>query len=215
MRCCIFGAGDYRGEMLDKTEGALLLAADGGLLHTEHYRLTPHFIIGDFDSLGTLPKGANVIRHPVMKDETDMALAVEKGLEAGCDEFFLFGSLGGRLDHTLANMSLLLSLAQKGVCAYLVGEKCVITAMCGKKTLVFDGQPSGTISLFAAGGKARGVTLKGLLYNLEKGTITPDFALGVSNAFTERAATVSLDEGALYLMWERVDNPLPMQATQE
>ncbi len=209
MKCCIFGAGAYHGERLDLVRDAFVIAADGGLVHTEAFGVTPSLAVGDFDSLGKLPEGVETLRFPVMKDDTDMALAVNEGLSRGCDSFFLFGGMGGRLDHTLANMALVLSLAKKGIPAYLVGEDGVVTALCGGEVLAFTKDCEGILSVFAAGKTAEGVTLSGLLYPLENGTLLHDKALGVSNHFTGQNASVSLKEGCLFLVWDNLDNPFP------
>lgn len=209
MKCCIFGAGAYHGEMLDIARNAFVIAADGGLLHTEAFGVRVDLAVGDFDSLGKLPEGVETLRFPVMKDDTDMALSVNEGLSRGCDSFFLLGGTGGRLDHTLANMALVLSLAKKGIPAYLVGKEGVVTALCGGETLTFTKDCEGILSVFAASEKAEGVTLSGLLYPLENGTLFHDQALGVSNHFTGQNATVSLKAGSLFLTWDRLENPFP------
>lgn len=209
MKCCIFGAGEYHGEMLALARDAFVIAADGGLLHTKKYGIIPNLAVGDFDSLGSLPEGVETLRFPVMKDDTDMALAVNEGLLRGCDSFYLFGGMGGRLDHTLANMSLLLSLAKKGVSAYLVGKEGVVTALCGGESLAFSSTCEGVLSVFAASEACDGVSIRGLLYSLENGRLVQDKALGVSNHFVGCEASVSLKEGSLFLLWENTNNPLP------
>lgn len=211
MRGCIFGAGSYDGEALRLAEGALIIAADGGLCHTERFGLAPTLVIGDFDSLGKIPTGDNVILHPVMKDDTDMALAVREAVARGCDEIILFGGTGGRLDHTLANMALLLSLAKKGISAYLVGKEGVVTALTAGEKAVFAPECKGILSVLAATDEARGVTLGGLLYPLSDGLLTNDHPLGVSNHFVGEEASVSLSDGTVFLLWEEVGNPLPLK----
>ena len=212
MKCCIFGAGDYHGERLDLVRDAFVIAADGGFLHTEAYGIAPNLAVGDFDSLGMRPVGVEVRTFPVMKDDTDMALAVEEGLLRGCDEFFLFGGMGGRLDHTLANMSLLLSLAERGVSAYLIGKEGVITCLCGGERLTFSEFCEGTVSVLAASDKAEGVEICGLLYPLENGTLVKEKALGVSNHFIGKDAFVSVRTGGLFLLWDNPDQPLPLRS---
>ncbi len=208
MRCCIFGAGDYRGELLYLTEGAFVIAADAGYRHLASYGLSPALTVGDFDSLGAPPAAGEVLCHPVMKDDTDMALAAEEGLARGCDEFWLFGGMGGRPDHTLANLSLLLSLTKRGCRAYLAGREGVFTALAGG-SLLFESSCRGTLSVFSAGERAEGVTLENLLYPLSQYTLVHDRALGVSNRFIGRAARISLLSGALYVFWEDLGNPFP------
>ena len=211
MVCCIFGAGEYHGELLSLTKGAFVIAADGGLLHTKAYGVKVDLAVGDFDSLGTLPDAVETIRFPVMKDDTDMALAVNEGLARGLDTFFLFGGMGGRLDHTLANMALVLSLAQKGVTAYLVGKEGVLTAITSGDALVFSKDCEGILSVFAADEVAEGVSISGLLYSLDKGTLQNNRALGVSNHFTAQEAKVSLEKGSLFLLWDHIENPIPQK----
>ena len=212
MTCCVFGAGEYHGEWLDVAKGAFVIAADGGFCHTEKYGVKPDLAVGDFDSLGAVPKGVETLTFPVMKDDTDMALAVNEGLARGCDSFVLFGGMGGRLDHTLANMALVLSLAKRGIPAYLVGSEGVMTALCGGECMEFSQTCEGILSVFAASEACEGVSIEGLLYPLENGRLTNSRALGVSNHFVGREASVSLDEGCLFLLWDGLKNPLPQKS---
>jgi len=178
-----------------------ILAADGGLRHTEKLHITPHGILGDFDSLGYVPQGAQVF--PVEKDDTDAMLAVRKGLELGYRDFLFYGALDGpRLDHTIANFQTLQFLSDRGAAGYLVGKDYLITVI-RRETLTFDPGCTGILSLFCLGPDARGVTLKGLHYSLEQGTLTSGFPLGVSNHFTGQPASVTVDEGSILVLWDR------------
>ena len=105
--CYIVGSRPPGEIVLAAGREALVIAADGGLRHLEDQGLRPDLIVGDFDSLGRAPQGDNVLRHPVEKDDTDMLLAVRMGLDRGYGTFVLYGGLGGRLDHTLANLQTL------------------------------------------------------------------------------------------------------------
>ena len=183
-----------------------LLAADGGLEHLKKMGRKPHGILGDFDSLGYTPQGAEVF--PVEKDDTDAMLAARKGLELGYREFLFYGALDGpRLDHTVANFQTLQFLADHGAWGYLVGRDYLVTVM-KNETLAFPTACEGVISLFCLGAEAGGVTLRGLHYGLENGTLTPGFPLGVSNHFTGREATAEVKDGSLLVMWDR-KNGLP------
>lgn len=200
--CYLFGAGEYGGLTLtaaDLTPG-LIIAADGGYDHLKQWGVSPHLAVGDFDSLGRVPEDVEVIRHPVMKDDTDMMLAVQEGLARGCDRFLIYGGLGGRLDHTLANLHVLDYLARRDCAAFLLDEDNAITAV-HNGALTFGPEHRGTLSLFAWGGPAEGVTLTGLLYPLENGTLVPDRPLGVSNEFTGQAARVSVRTGTVVGLW--------------
>ena len=208
--CWIFGAGEYGNLSLSPTQMGddLIIAADGGLDWLEQHGIRPQLAVGDFDSLGRVPSDLPVVRHPAEKDDTDMMLAVEEGLARGCRRFILCGGLGGRLDHTLANLHVLDFLASKGCQGVLLGDTTAVTALRSGTLTVPAGQ-KGTVSVFAWGGTAEGVTLSGLRYTLDNGTLTPDHPLGVSNEFTGETATLSVREGTLLILWERNGNAFP------
>ena len=200
--CRIFGAGDYGGLTLfpAQLDGDLLIAADGGYAWLEAHGLIPHLAVGDFDSLGYLPSSVPTLRHPPEKDDTDMLLAVREGLNRGCGRFLIYGGLGGRLDHTLANLHLLDFLARQGRAGFLIGPGETVTAV-HNGTLAFPAGYQGTLSVFAWGGAASGVTLSGLRYPLEGGSLTPTYPLGTSNQFLGGQALVSVAQGTLLVLW--------------
>ena len=181
--------------------GDFILAADGGLRHLEKLNIRPHGILGDFDSLGFVPEGAQVF--PVEKDDTDAMLAVRKGLELGYREFLLYGSLDGpRLDHTIANFQTLQFLADHGAAGYLVGNNYIVTVI-KNGTIRFSKEAEGIFSLFCLGPDAEGVTEKGLQYPLDDAVLTSGFPLGVSNHFIGAQAEVTVRNGSLLAMWDR------------
>lgn len=199
--CVIFCAAECDGLARPIGQDAFVIAADGGLRHTKTLGITPNAVLGDFDSLGYTPEGANVF--PVEKDDTDAMLAVRLGLEQGCDEFLLYGSLDGpRLDHTVANFQTLQFLTDHVAVGYLIGETTMVTVVKNGK-ITFPAGLSGTISVFCMGPDAEGVTETGLFYGVENGTLTSGFPLGVSNHFTGEAAEISVKNGSLLVLWER------------
>ena len=198
--CYIVGAcppGELR---LASGRPAFVIAADQGLRHLETAGIAPDLIVGDFDSLGAVPTGENVIRHPVEKDDTDMMLAVKTGLARGYRTFVLYGGMGGRLDHTYANFQTLTYLARHGAVGYLVGRDSAAAAV-ADGALRFPAGLEGWIGVFCPDGEARGVDIDGLYYPLRDGTLTSGFPLGASNHFTGAAASVSVREGTLLAMW--------------
>ncbi len=200
-RCVIFCAAGFDGLALPIDIDDLVIAADGGLRHTQAIGITPTLILGDFDSLGYTPDESLVF--PVEKDDTDAMLAAREGLRRGCDEFYFYGSLDGkRLDHTVANFQTLQFLEDQGATGYLIGADYLVTVV-KNGTLRFPAGATGIVSLFCLGADARGVTLEGLKYPLEDGTLTAGFPLGVSNHFIGTDATVSVRDGSLLVLWDR------------
>ena len=204
-KCIIFCAGEFRGSA-NPEPGDLVIAADGGLRHTQALGLSPDVILGDFDSLGYIPGDAAVF--PVEKDDTDAMLAARRGLSLGFREFWFYGALDGpRLDHTVANFQTLQFLADRDARGFLLGQRQTVTVV-KNGTLVFPRGCQGTVSVFCLGSDARGVTLEGLYYPLSDGTLTPGFPLGVSNHFTGCEARITVTQGSLLVIWDK-DCPMP------
>lgn len=204
----IFGSGEYGAAPPELSPGTFIIAADGRLSFLQRHGLSPDLIVGDFDSYaGALPEGVEIIRHPVMKDETDMELAVRMALARGAERVVLYGGLGGRLDHSFANIQLLALLARRNAACALVGKNETVTAVCGK-AVHFPPNFRGTVSVFAYGGRAV-VTETGLLYKLDRATLLDEKPLGVSNQFTGAAAEVTVHEGTAILMWESENRGFP------
>lgn len=200
-KCIIFCAAEFDRLAEPIQENDFILAADGGLNHLKRLGITPNEILGDFDSLGYAPIGANVF--PVEKDDTDAMLAARRGLELGFREFLFYGSLDGpRLDHTMANFQTLQFLADNGATGYLIGNTYLATVI-KNETLIFPAGAEGILSLFCLGPDANGVTIEGLHYPLQNGTLTSGFPLGVSNHFTGRQARITVSQGSLLCLWDR------------
>ena len=199
--CIIFCAAGFDGLIAPIPDNALTIAADGGLAHTQTLGLSPDVILGDFDSLGYVPADSRVF--PVEKDDTDAMLAVRLGLERSCDEFLLYGAMDGpRLDHTVANFQTLAYLAEHGARGWLIGKDYIAT-VASRETLEFHPDCTGILSCFCLGKDITDLTLKGLHYPLEHGTLTAAFPLGVSNHFTGETARITVGDGLLLVLWDR------------
>ncbi|MCC8104084.1 MAG: thiamine diphosphokinase [Clostridiales bacterium] len=210
-RCFIVGAGEFEGfpGFAAPGEGDLLIAADGGYRYLKNMGMEPDVLLGDFDSLEVVPEHRHLIRHSPIKDDTDMALAVAYAEKEGFQTFFLYGGLGGRLDHTLANLQLLTQMARKGQEAWLIGQGIVLTAVTNGR-LLFPEQASGMLSVFCQGEQARGVSERGLKYELEDAVLTCDRALGVSNEFIGGSSSIAVKDGTLLVLWDAA-NGLPQR----
>ena len=199
--CVIFCAAGFDSLARPLKKKDFVIAADGGLAHLNSLGLEPDEILGDFDSLGYIPDDARVF--PVEKDDTDAMLAARRGLERGFREFYFYGSLDGpRLDHTVANFQTLQFLADRGATGYLIGLNCLVTVV-KNGSISFPAGTEGTVSVFCLGSDAEGVTLQGLYYPMNAGTLTAGFPLGVSNHFTGRPARIEVARGSLLVIWDR------------
>ncbi len=199
--CYIVGAGEFC-DTFEVKEGDFIISADGGYKHLLSIGVTPDLFVGDADSLGYVPEGIDSVIHPTHKDETDMHLAYLEGKKRGYKKFAIYGGTGGRIDHTIANFSLLSFAKKEGDDIELCGTGWGALVLCGEsRTLV--GRCGATVSVFAYGGDAVGVDIKGLEYEAEGVTLSPSFPLGVSNSFLSGEATVSVKSGELLVIYEK------------
>jgi thiamine pyrophosphokinase len=200
-KCIIFCAARFDKLISPAEPDDYIIAADGGVRHTRALGLKPDCVLGDFDSLGYIPQGAQVF--PTEKDDTDAMLAVRRGLAAGYTEFYIYGGLDGpRLDHTVANFQTLQYLADHGARGYLVGEEYMATVI-RNGALALPARQSGYVSVFCMGADAEGVNIRGLKYTVEDGILSAGFPLGVSNQFTGEPAHISVKHGSLLILYGR------------
>ncbi len=199
--CWIFGSLQINETNLNIPSEDFVIAADSGLETLKTFDIKPDLIVGDFDSLGYKPEGENVVLHPIEKDDTDTLLSVKKGLEKGYRSFHILGCIGGRLDHTFASIQTAAFIAENGGIAILYDGNNRTTVIKNRR-ITFTKENKGIISVFAVSGEAEGVTEKGLHYELENTTLSPDFPLGVSNEFVGEDAYIEVKNGKLCIIWD-------------
>jgi thiamine pyrophosphokinase len=182
----------------------LLIAADGGALPLLRLGLLPQIVIGDLDSLDaasatTLAEcGVELRRFRRDKDETDLELALLHAAERGADTIDILGALGGRWDHTLANVALLALPDLRGRRARLLADRQELFLV--RDSAAIAGAVGDTVSLLPLTGEVRGITTRGLLYQLEDATLSYERARGVSNVLLEPPGNVTLREGLLLVV---------------
>lgn len=118
----------------------------------------------------------------------------------GYRNFIIFGGIGGRIDHTFANIQTLSNISQNGGRGFLVGGDTVISAISDSK-IAFSEDYSGNISVFAAGKCANGVSISGLKYSVRDISLEVGITLGVSNEFIGERAEISVNDGTLFIIW--------------
>lgn len=198
--CIIVGAGSMAGSNIYVPDGALVIAADGGLVHLKEAGIEPDIIMGDFDSLGYVPLQWNVKVAPPEKDDTDTLLAVRQALSLGAETIAIYGGLGGRFEHSVSNLQTLRYIAENGARGFLVGDGSICTVAINGG-VCFDENLGGFISVFSFGEKATGVELRGLKYPLTNAVLTNDYPLGVSNEFMGVPSSVYVRSGCLLIIW--------------
>lgn len=181
-----------------------LICADGGACHAWQAQLTPTLIVGDLDSLPPdlgryyRAQGIPYASYPSAKDETDGILAMKYALQIHPTEIRVFGACGGRIDHTLANLSLLLLGVEAGVPVVFTTETYELFLVTRQATV--EGQVGDIVSLLALFDDAQGVCLDGFTYPLTEGVIKRNFPLGMSNVLVAPKAQIRVRDGSLIVV---------------
>lgn len=182
--------------------GDCVIAADRGYIHCKDAGIEPDFCLGDFDSL--LPGEAvpdTAIRYPAEKDDTDTALAIKLALSLGLDEIALLGGIGGRLDHTLANLQLMRFAACCDASLSIITSSDRAHLLTSGVHQLPASAESRRFSLFAFTPAVTGLYIRGAKYSLEDACLTDSFPLGISNeTLPGEPVNICLTEGRLLLI---------------
>lgn len=171
-----------------------VICADSGYDRAKEFGITPSIVLGDMDSTkyGDIPE--EKIIYPVRKDFTDSELAVNFAVEKGFSKILLFGMTGTRMDHTLANISLLSRLKN----AVIIDNNNEIYYLDGEISL--KGKKGDIISIIPFMGDVLGVTTQGLDYPLENSAVKYGTSLGVSNVMVEDTCHIKIEKGAAFII---------------
>lgn len=206
--CYIFGAGEFSPCEITLSDDDLVIAADGGYDHLIHIGLRADIALGDFDSVTSPELWEDTIceryTYSPEKDDTDMILAIKLGLSKGYRTFAIYGGLGGRLDHTIANIQALSYIAAEGAQAILYHEDYELTVI-KNSSYTIPKEVNGCVSVFSLSDRSENVTIKGLKYEVEGVTLSNTFPLGVSNETTGKKGIISVENGILLILWSAID----------
>ena len=199
--CYIISAVEMKNNFPSPDADDLVIAADAGYHNLQKTDIKPDVIIGDFDSAKKPEADAQVEAFPVLKDDTDTMLAIRYGFQSGYKRFEIYGGIGGeRTDHTIANIQSLAYIAEHGGSGTLVGENERFTLI-KNSSVTLHSEKGKTLSVFAYGGIAEGVSIKGAVYESDDLELSPFFPLGVSNKFKGDSATVGVKKGYILIKW--------------
>lgn len=205
MRIIIFANGELPN--IEKARALLkhddfIICADGGTRHALAMGLTPHIVIGDMDSL---PKefslstfDGEVVLYPKDKNETDLELAIDHAITMNLKQIFILGALGGRIDQTLANISLLTNF-KLATCDLRLIDGVEEIFFCRDQVEV-RGRSGDVVSLIPWAGNVEGVSTENLKWKLNNETLYSDKTRGISNEMKSDIATISIKKGLLLVV---------------
>ena len=184
-----------------------IICADGGTRHALALNLKPDLVIGDMDSIQKnqwqkLQKsGISVELFSRDKNETDLELAITRAVEMNPEQIIIVAALGGRLDQTLGNITLLAN-PQLSAFDIRLDDGMEEIFLCRDQVQV-HGRSGDIVSLIPWQGDASGVTTKDLKWRLDQETLYPDRTRGISNEMTGDTASISIGSGLLLIVHRR------------
>lgn len=211
--CLIISGGEYS-ELPENLQYDYCIACDSGYEHAINMRILPDIVVGDFDSISqsfkstleSKDRGIPVVTFPKEKDDTDTMLAIKHAIKMGCSHIILSCCLGGRYDHTMANIQSM---------KYIAGHKCscelygngewmrIITPSDGRCEI--PKRNGYSLSLFALSDRCDNLSISGAKYSVSGLSLTNDFPMGHGNSWLDNVITISIGSGVLLLMESRME----------
>ncbi|HSQ89666.1 thiamine diphosphokinase [Romboutsia sp.] len=192
-------------EALIRQEYDYIICADGGANHAYKMDIVPDYIIGDLDSVQFdiinyyKNCGVRFEEFPSKKNETDTELCIYLADKLNAKEIHFIGSLGGRIDHTIANVNLLYYVRKMDIVPKIISEKEQIYIAINEEKII-HGNKGDTISIIPINGDAKGVTLTNLEYPLNNYDMKFYLPLGISNVMLSKECKVRVDDGSLLII---------------
>ena len=205
MRAFIYAGGSILADNITEHPKGddLCIAADAGYRNAQELGERVNILIGDFDSLGTIPEGdMEVLQVPAEKDLTDTQIAVETALARGADEIILIGGLGSRMDHSLSTLAILEDLRERHVHAHINNGYNRVHYLNASSSLILR---SGFryLSVLAIDEKIKGLSIDGCKYPLKRATLNRRLQYAISNEITGNCAMISLRRGRIFVIESR------------
>ena len=201
-RCVIVGGAeikDYESIKKHFRPDDFYIFCDGGLFHEKPLGVSANLIVGDFDSHEKPERECEIISLPRAKDDTDTFFAAKEALRRGYSDFLLIGVVGGRLDHTFGNLSILLMFHSKGANAMLIDDFSEMEIVDSTPKYIDDSYPY--FSVINIDGSPRGITIEDALFPLQNADILPDYQYGISNEpIRGKRASVKVNSGQVLLI---------------
>ncbi|MEG2246904.1 MAG: thiamine diphosphokinase [Peptostreptococcaceae bacterium] len=214
MKACILLNGkvkdsEFVKKTIDDNNYEYIICADGGAKHLYDLKLAPDYILGDLDSLEKSiidyykKKGVKFKKFPQRKNETDTQLCVHLAKDLGVSQIHLIGALGGRIDHTIANINLMYYIKELGISSIIKNSDEEIYIIENEKISI-NGKKGSTISILPIKGNVNGVTLENLEYPLDNANINFGNPIGLSNIMKEDSFNVKVDKGSLIIIVNKI-----------
>lgn len=224
----IVGASDFNKEHFvknfKKNIFCSVIAADYGYKHLEEIDIVPNVAIGDFDSLGYVPKEnkvasvqiqenikhniiepIRVMEYPADKDKSDLELAINEALETKPNLIMIYGALGNRLDFSFSTIQMLSHCTDYNVGVFAVGQKYSCFALKGNTGFglkVPKDVKNRKVSIFSLSDVALIEKSVGLRWNYNNTPLTSAMSLGVSNEVVAEEFSLKVQQGKVLIVFD-------------
>jgi thiamine pyrophosphokinase len=211
-----FGDASFFKKKFSEMADRLIICCDGAAQNLIKTKIKPDIVIGDMDSINTFQladfkkEGIIINEYPTKKDFTDTELALDCALNMNPSAIYIWGALGGRIDHILGNVFLLLRGKRAKVNTYLIDEYA--EAFLPKNEVIFNDTVGCTVSLLALTPKVDGITLSGFAYPLNNETLLMGETRGLSNYIKESTAKINFVSGDLLVIRYWISDLFPEAA---
>ncbi|SHJ95283.1 thiamine diphosphokinase [Paramaledivibacter caminithermalis] len=187
-----------------------IICADGGAKHLIEMNVIPNVIIGDLDSIDKehkqiyIEKKVKFYKFPSDKDATDTELALDFALSNKPSEIILLGAIGSRMDHSIANITLLKKILDNGIRGKVINENNEIHMLNDEfNEIILYGEENDYISIIPLSYKVKGITILGAKFPLKDAEIPIGSSLGISNEFNNDGVRIKIKEGLLLVIKAR------------
>ncbi len=197
-KCLIISGGKFDKIKLQDSYN-LIIACDKGYVHASKLKISPDIIVGDFDSSKMPRTNTNIIAVDSVKDDTDTALAVKYALRNGYKVIDIICALGGRIDHSLANISLMKYIVEHKSVARILSNDATLIAV-GEGKIKIKKDKSKYFSIFSLSDKSKINYIKGTKYDVKNIVLKNGFPLGVSNEIKNKIAEICVDKGIILIV---------------
>ena len=199
-KCYIFAGGEFDGFFDQIKKEDYIIGADKGYTYIEKIGLKADEIIGDFDSSNE-PNFKNKTKLKPEKDETDLYAAINIAIKKGYKKIIIYGGLGGRISHTIANIKIMEEFKKKGIDIELKNKNQKLFVI--DKNFEEKKQIENTyISIFALTEKIENLNLINLKYELKNFTLKNHMHIGISNEPVGKEFKIEFDKGMILVVYE-------------
>ncbi|MBM3699384.1 MAG: thiamine diphosphokinase [Actinobacteria bacterium] len=185
-----------------------VIAADGGAGNCINLKIFPDVIIGDMDSitasvlsrLNSTSKELEFINCSHDKDQSDTQLALDYLKSRNFKKVLVAGALGGRFDHSFANIMLLASESYEDMDISIISGSSEIFIVSGPCSI--KGTEGKKISIFSLTPYVYFEKTAGLRYRLKNEKLFFSPARGLSNEFIKNTVKLYFENGKLLIVRE-------------